>query len=205
MRYVEVLPKERARRGWQPPRPPPTCKTGYIMGMPDGIARCGCGVPPQAVLAASSPPVASAQRGAATQRDSLARPRHKRDANGERRTANGERRRTSNVERRTSNIEHRTSNRREKDNAFCLFLSPLLFDVGRSTFDVRCLMLLWRSGLPIIRALDAGSGQGWQDIARLVFLQPLQGLAPGGGLPGIGHCRLAFELRDGCPGDTGFR
>ena len=111
----------------------------------------------------------------------------------EHRTSNIEHR-TLNIEHRASNIEHRTSNGEHRTS-----------NVGRWTLDVRCLMLLWRSGLPIIRALDAGSGQGWQDIARLVFLQPLQGLAPGGGLPGIGHCRLAFELRDGCPGDTGFR
>jgi len=32
-------------------------------------------------------------------------------------------------EHRTSNVELSTSNLREKDNAFCLFLSPLLFDV----------------------------------------------------------------------------
>ena len=50
---------ECAKTGSHPgPRQP--VKLG-ILGTPDGIARRGCGVPPQAVLAASSPPVASAQ------------------------------------------------------------------------------------------------------------------------------------------------
>jgi hypothetical protein len=41
-------------------------------------------------------------------------------------------------EHRTSNAEHPTSNRREKANAFCLFLSPLLFDVRCCILDVQC-------------------------------------------------------------------
>ena len=54
---------------------------------------------------------------------------------------------TSNIERRTveenANIEHRTPNfqrrteeiQREKENAFCLFLSLLMFDVRCSRFS----------------------------------------------------------------------
>ena len=47
--------------------------------------------------------------------------------------------RTSNIEHRTSNVERRTEeNQREKENASGLFLSPLMFDVRRSMFNVRC-------------------------------------------------------------------
>ena len=74
------------------------------------------------------------------------------NANIERRTSNVERknanieRKNANIERRNANIEHRTpnfqrrtaENQREKENAFSLFLSPLLFDVRRSMFNVRC-------------------------------------------------------------------
>ena len=38
----------------------------------------------------------------------------------------------ANIEHRTSNFQRRTEeNQREKENAFRLFLSPLLFDVRR--------------------------------------------------------------------------
>ena len=69
-------------------------------------------------------------------------------------------------EHRTSNAEHPTSNRREKDNAFCLFLSPLLFDVRRSAFDVRRSMFnvrLFQSSvfrLQVLRLRMASSRRG---------------------------------------------
>ena len=53
--------------------------------------------------------------------------------------------RTSNIERRTSNVQRRTEeNQRVKENAFSLFLSPLMFDVRRSMLNVRCSYSFFR-------------------------------------------------------------
>ena len=53
----------------------------------------------------------------------------------------------ANIEHRTPNFQRRTEeNQREKDNAFSLFLSPLLFDVRRSMLNAeRALASLEKS------------------------------------------------------------
>ena len=68
-------------------------------------------------------------------------------ANIEHRTSNVERRteENANIEHPTPNVQRRTEeNQREKENAFSLFLSPLMFDVRRSMFNVRCSYSFFR-------------------------------------------------------------
>ena len=60
-------------------------------------------------------------------------------------------------EHRTSNFEHPTFNRREKDESCRLFLSPLLFDVQRSAFNVRCS----RSSSSVRRSRSSSSVRCW--------------------------------------------